>query len=215
MTDEWKLVINGKPAPLYYDAETTTAAAAAAGDVNWMKYSEVACDEARAELGRTGKTFGCRFVVQQIHWPIARSGLDCGGAGGRSSAVKHDELTFIFIKRCLSPAAAAILGALAGRREQYAAGQWKEEVWPWPEAPRSARYCHGISQTSERCRTLCWDEPRNWCKADRLLAARTMLCSAFNQRLLYPQMAVCRTAISKTLRYSASNNYQLNVCMID
>jgi len=110
---------------LYYDAETTTAAAAAAGDVNWMKYSEVACDEARAELGRTGKTFGCRFVVQQIHWPIARSGLDCGGAGGRSSAVKHDELTFIFIKRCLSPAAAAILGALAGRREQYAAGQWK------------------------------------------------------------------------------------------
>ena len=85
--------------------------AAAAGDANWMKYSEGACDETLV-LGRATTT----SFADQIHWPIAsRSGT----AGGRSSAVKHEELAFIFIKRCLSPHRAGWTDA-AGN-----SGQWR------------------------------------------------------------------------------------------
>ena len=89
MADERKLVINGKPAR-WHDVETT--AAAAVGDVNWMKYSEGACDGTRV-LGRAG--LGWQDVFRssvRSSDPLAdsevqdcgRTPADCAGAGDRA-----------------------------------------------------------------------------------------------------------------------------------
>ena len=70
---EWKLVvINGNRGKML--------AAAAAGDVNWMKYSEGACDETRVLGRRPCRHVGC----------VARSSRPLASAARRSPGLRSD-----------------------------------------------------------------------------------------------------------------------------
>jgi len=140
-TAEWKLVINGNRGKML---------AAAAGDVNWMKYSGGACDEIRR--GRSATLSPCQPTVE------ARS----RAAVGRSSAVKHEEPAFIFIKRCLSGTPPA--PSRAGRRRR----------WTWKDSGTASAAAEGAPVTVTTSSSMqCTDTetPRrmDWCKADSLV----------------------------------------------